>query len=1189
MEMNPVAPAPARPLSAPATAFADRLGALAAAAPRETPADTLPKLRRLLEQVLRAEQQALDNTPWTNLSAAIGFVTYRRQLPDALRSALHRLRTAANQVLHESYAGTPAEVANALTALRALIEPPDLSSPPTPLSKGEGEPKSSTSGSPSRFGEGAGGWGPTKQADLWPDLRVTVLGADRAAGVLFVELDENAPNQPHRADLPGGLTREPLRVRPTAAFRNVLYWARLRPTLRLLDVRWEPATPDAPAHLAPRRLVLEPDYLISVTTVAECLQRDGAVPELALINAFAPDETSRAMVVGNLVNALLDEEVREAAAGRELDFDDFKRTRLFRQNPLQLSALAEFNNPAGIHQLVEDLRRQFAVLRATRAGGFVPADRLNGFQHRPLNPAQCFLEPAFLSARYGLQGRLDLLHESPFGYDLIELKSSAKVPHHDPWENHRAQAMLYRLLLETVGTTTGDNGDDQPARGRTSILYSNTAAGSAAVRPVTADPDFVDRLLAARNALVGRELALAACRTPAHVEQLMAPVLHPSQYKLPPFAVGKAEKVANAWAEADPVERAYALELVRFTARELRLCLLGNDGRPADLGGQAGLWSLPESRKEQNFSLLDGLTLRHDGSDDALEPHLLLARDPHGAEVNFRPGDTLLLYPRTRTADPARLLTALDSQVVKVRLESLTPDEVRLSVSNRHIAPEYLSHHATWALEPDCFDTFRKEWAGVSAFLGLPRARRALLLGRQGPRRPADLPETVAPANTSEEVVERALAAEDWFLLCGPPGTGKTKKVLRTLAERLHGEGKNVLLAAYTNRAVDEISEQLVEAGLDFTRIGSRLSTEPAYRDYLLDARISACTKRDELRRVVQGCQLYVGTVSSLIGKPELFALKPFDVLVVDEASQILEAPMLALLARVPKWVLIGDHKQLPAVVTQDADSSAIAPEVAPLLAAELGLTNLRNSYFERLFRLAQARWPWAHGTLAAQYRMHEELTELVNIPFYDGVLLCPTDRQKAAFNRAHWPAPTDDIGCALRAHRRLFWPTRRAPEDRSAKESRQEARLAARLAGEVAVGYGDAFTPGFTVGIIASYRNQVALIRAELAREAERLGLPALNDISVDTVERYQGSQREVIIVSFCCHFEYQLEALVSLDETGTVDRKLNVALTRAREQLIVLGNEEILGVAPLYKAMLESLTLGPTSGPALEAPATV
>ena len=881
---------------------------------------------------------------------------------------------------------------------------------------------------------------------------------------------------------------------------------------------------------------------------------------------------------------------------------------MFRSAPLALSTLPEFQTRTGVPELLNDLRRHHRILRETRGLGFVAQSR-TGYQQEPLRLADCFLEPTFLSATYGLQGRLDLLHESATGYDLVELKSSTKVPHAEPWTNHAAQAQLYRLLLESVFGADGETA----GRGRTSILYSNAASGQPAVRRVDQDQDFIDRLIMARNQLVGTELQLARATGPRQTAALLAPVLHPNLMALPPFGKAKAESVANAWAAADPVERAYCLELARFAAREMRLTLLGDEARPGDAGGQAGLWLLPQARKHQNFSLLDDLELVEDHSnadDDAREglgPHLIFQRAAGGREVNFRAGDTLILYPRRRnprhteaaeaseaTAEAtstgttgavgsgetstsahqkiSKSLSVLDAQVVKVVLaEDLGADgRVVLSVRNRRMAPRYLHGHSHWALEPDTYDTFRREWAGLSSFLSLAADRRQRLLARTGPREPEGWTAAAAPATTAAEVVARALAAPDWFVLCGPPGTGKTRAVLRELAVQLHKEDKQVLLAAYTNRAVDEICEQLVQAGLPFIRVGSRLGTAPAYRPYLLDNMLRDCHSRQMVRGRLTTCPFYVGTVASLLGKPELFMLKQFDLAVVDEASQVLESPMLALLAKVPKFILIGDHRQLPAVVGQEPENSAVAPECAELLRDALGLTNLRNSYFERLFRRAEANWPHAHGTLANQYRMHEELAGLVNQDFYDGQLRCPLPWQAEPLNRAAWPASVDEFTARLRAQRVVFVPTRRQPEDLSMKESAQEAELAGQAAAYVAQGYGPKFNPETTLGIIASYRNQAARIRARLAQLAVELALPALAQVSVDTVERYQGSQREVIIVSFCCHHEHQLELMVSPDETGQVDRKLNVALTRARQQLVLLGNEAMLARAPHHAALL-------------------
>ncbi len=1227
-----------------------RLAALAD--PTAAPADQLPRLRKLLESLLRADYKRR-KAPFGNLFQAIGGACYALELDPSLRARLQDLRVAANLVLHESYPGTPAEVAAGFAAVAELLgaitgEGYAGPHPPAPAEIRAHLPV--TASAP-----------PVASADPAPDpravWRVQVVHADLPTGVITVEMSVPAD------DRPAG----PFQLELPPAYENLLLpAAALHPALNLVG---PVLLPDG--RVRPRRVVLEPDYLVSVTTLAECAQRDGTYAELALLKYFLPDEASRSLVVGNLVNRLLDEEVSHAASqvavgnhplltnawpteplaadqapieaygvaaealtpgtkrpaeaagkqvpapasqvansqaspGVDFDLEHFLTKKLFRAEPLTLSTLPEFQTRTGVPELLNDLRRHHRTLRQARRQGFAASSR-SGYQQQPLRLADCFLEPTFLSATYGLQGRLDLLHESATGYDLVELKSSVKVPAAEPWTNHVAQAQLYRLLLESVFGADGETA----GRGRTSILYSNAAEDQPAVRPVLQNQALVDQLLAARNHLVGLELQLARATGPGQTAALLAPVLRPNLAAIPPFNREKAEKTANAWAAADRTERAYCLELTRFAAREMRLALLGDEGRPGDAGGQAGLWLLPQARKHQNFSLLDELELVEDHSNapddarDGLGPHLIFQRPANGREVNFRAGDTLILYPRRRAGDTlaaaagegalageaattapsvhanAKPLSALDAQVVKVTLaEDLGADgRVVLAVRNRRMAPRYLHGHSHWALEPDTYDTFRREWAGLTAFLSLPPGRRRQLLARTAPRPPQGWDATTAqPATAAPEVVARALAAPDWFVLCGPPGTGKTRSVLRELAVRLVADDQQTLLAAYTNRAVDEICEQLMEAGLPFIRIGSRLGTSPAYRPYLLDNMIRDLPTRQMVRARLTGTPLYVGTISSLLGRPELFQLKQFDVAVVDEASQVLEGPMLALLAKAKKFILIGDHRQLPAVVTQEPEASAVAPAVADLLREQLGLTNLRNSYFERLFRRAEAQWPYAHGTLANQYRAHADLAVLVNDDFYGGQLRSPAPWQHASLNPSAWPAapPADAFGEALRRQRLVFVPTRRQPDDLSQKESSQEAELAARAALAVVQGYGPAFDPDTTLGIIASYRNQAARIRARLSQLAQEHELPALAQVSVDTVERYQGSQREVIVVSFCCHHEHQLELMVSPDETGQVDRKLNVAVTRARQQLVLLGNELILQRAPHHAALLARVRAG-------------
>jgi DNA replication ATP-dependent helicase Dna2 len=139
-----------------------------------------------------------------------------------------------------------------------------------------------------------------------------------------------------------------------------------------------------------------------------------------------------------------------------------------------------------------------------------------------------------------------------------------------------------------------------------------------------------------------------------------------------------------------------------------------------------------------------------------------------------------------------------------------------------------------------------------------------------------------------------------------------------------------------------------------------------------------------------------------------------------------------------------------------------------------------------------------------------------------------------------------------------------------SGKVNEQEAEWTAFLAKalvEVYQASGVLFDSKKSLGIITPYRNQIAMIRHKL----EMLGIPDLNEIMVDTVERFQGSQRDVIIVSFCINKPSQLQFFCNMNSEKTVDRKLNVTLTRARKQLFLIGNEEILRRNPIYNKLLK------------------
>ena len=145
-----------------------------------------------------------------------------------------------------------------------------------------------------------------------------------------------------------------------------------------------------------------------------------------------------------------------------------------------------------------------------------------------------------------------------------------------------------------------------------------------------------------------------------------------------------------------------------------------------------------------------------------------------------------------------------------------------------------------------------------------------------------------------------------------------------------------------------------------------------------------------------------------------------------------------------------------------------------------------------------------------------------------------------------------------------IFIPSQVDKESLSGKTNRYEARMVADWAERIWKESPETFNPTFTLGIITPYRSQIALIRKELQAK----GIPQLMEVSVDTVERYQGSEREVILYSFCVNYRRQLKFLSNLveEEGALIDRKLNVALTRARKRLVVMGVMDVLKENPIY-----------------------
>lgn len=770
------------------------------------------------------------------------------------------------------------------------------------------------------------------------------------------------------------------------------------------------------------------------------------------------------------------------------------------------------------------------------------------------------LEPSYICEALGIQGRLDYMQRDMSSF--IEMKSGkadeyAMQGRLEPKENNRVQMLLYMAVLEYSMGQERRSMHPYLLYTRYPLLY-----------PARASWAQVRRIINLRNCIVASEYGVQLHNHPSFTQRLLAQI-NPSvlnqkglqgrfweQYLKPSIS-----RFGERMELLTPLERTYFYTLYNFITKELYTSKSGDVNCESRTGASA-LWLSTLDEKRDAGEILYDLTIVENHASQAHKAFIILSIPQYEETFlpNFRNGDVVVLYERNNGTD-----NVTNKMVFKGNIESITDNELRIRLRAAQQNPLVFPENSRYAVEHDTMDTtFRSMYLGLSSFMDANPERRELLLGQRPPRFDMAYEDRIARTTDDfERVALKAEAACDYFLLVGPPGTGKTSRALRRMVEHFYAcPSTQVLLLAYTNRAVDEICRSLsaILPQVDYIRVGSELSCDARFRKHLLENVLAECNNRREVNIRMADCRIYVGTVASIASKPELFKLKHFDVAIVDEATQILEPQLLGILCArfkdgrngIGKFILIGDHKQLPAVVLQSNEQSEVHDEGL----RRIGLYNLKDSLFERLYRFhLQEEHCRAVDMLCRQGRMHPGVASFPNREFYAGKL-----------EALGLPHQLENVDAPVR-----FIPSERDTESVSGKTNRNEARIVAQLAADVYHLYKETFEVNRTLGVITPYRSQIALIRKEI----QALGISALNEISVDTVERYQGSERDVIIYSFCVNYLYQLKFLPNLTEENGVwiDRKLNVALTRARRQLYITGVPDILSHNLIYRRLIQAI----------------
>lgn len=873
-------------------------------------------------------------------------------------------------------------------------------------------------------------------------------------------------------------------------------------------------------------MVVEPDYLIEASKLAECFDKSGLNPNIYLLGKFKQSETNYKMMLGNVANSILD---RLALSPNTTQAD--VRTEPMSEQAFGLLCVSQqggrFNSA-----LLDNMHNDAAPHTSVIAGV------LQNYKNHKL-----LIEPTYFSTRFGLHGRLDMLAQDPVDENrknIVELKSGSApgINYNEGlWQNNKAQVQCYNMLLES--TFPGRSGDS-------AILYSNPANNEG--KPLRNHSESVQlrqELMTLRNLIVLNDFQLA--KDPAKVLARFNPESFGALAKF------DEEALQSIWAaikSAAPYELRYFRDFVGFVAREQRTAKIGSDeveGTP----GFAALWRSARNDKRNTFSILD--YLEFEKLTEYSEVHLKrgLLSDKMS---NLREGDITILYPFVEGDEQA----AIKHQILKGNIKRITDREVVVALRSKTMDTAYFKKHTFWALERDLMEKgFDDMYKSLACFLQSPKPKRDLLLGLRAPEF-GKLNYAVA-GNLSDEqrkLMERALSAKDYFLLQGPPGTGKTSYMLRNMVQSLYDSTEeNIMVMAFTNSAVEEICRHLDKAGLPHIRLSRSGSAANCFNKMAEQKTVI------ELNEELEKTRIFICTQASFGGFNHIAKLKKFDTVIIDEASQLLEPHLVGILPLFGRFILIGDEKQLPAVVTQANKYTVVEdPELT-----KIHLKSLKNSLFSRLLTTCQVNgWDNAYGMLTRQGRMHHDICAYVSQEYYENRLQ-PYPGEQFSEQTSFSAASGNKYERALAKSRLIFVPAAREPK---AKVSETEARIVAGFIKTVHKVYGENFSRE-SVGVVTPYRSQIATIKRSGSVEEA-----VMQQVDVDTVERFQGSERDVIIISLAVNHSKQMQFLESLTDDGKVDRKLNVALTRAKKQVVVVGCESVLRASSSYRNLLEYIT---------------
>lgn len=833
-------------------------------------------------------------------------------------------------------------------------------------------------------------------------------------------------------------------------------------------------------------VVLEPDFLIDVSSVADCFQASECYPELFIINRLISEPITPALAKGKCVNFIFDELIANPEKSLIDIFNEYRQ-----KNPLHFFSLGS--------EAWNEIYKQIQYDHYLQLKNIAVKLHNNNVQ----------LEPSFISTKYGIHGRLDVLSlpdQKTSNYSIIELKSGS-APAHDVWKAHQMQVVGYNIMIKEVFGISNI--------GNSSIFYSKSS--DSPLRHIVNHIALEQEFLMCRNRIVGilqkmstnPEIVLNWLRDNIRI--------YPNR-----FIDEKVRHIQKTLSSASTDEYKWLIDKMKYIFREIWATKTGAFvDRESGSYGFSSLWNCSFIEKKRQYRLIDNLWICRVDADK-----LIFQRQEESILSNIRVGDIVVLYKQDTPVNEQQLIRGtvilLDRDQIRIRTRSIIKEQ------------SLFDKYTLWAIEPDLMESsLYQSISSVFNLLCSDKIVKNKLLGLQAPE--FDNTETKEALSWRKDITEclhGMISAKDYYLIQGPPGTGKTSCLLLQYIQYIIADTeKNLIIISYTNRAIDEVCNHLLHENIPYLRLGSNGKQNIHSGKGLTEESIYGKNR------------IFVSTLHTFLAvAPELLQKITIDEMIVDEASQIQEHHIIGLMSSIPKTILIGDQNQLPPVIQQQTKRHNES-------ILEILIKNSKKLIF-----------PTCNSMLTNHYRMHNDITKLI-VDYYRNKLIPGSKRQ---LESGPWLQFKNSQLTAILSSRTVWVDTK--PSYQSKADSVQANWIKDFLDKLNEVLPHDEICN--KVGIISPFRAQVQCILSVLDKRFQNL--------TIDTVERFQGSERDCIIMSYPIRYHHELSMLQSLNATGTIDRKLIVALSRAREQLIILGSSKILSHSEFFHKVFVQIKSG-------------